>query len=200
MTYEEALCTETARSHVRPTGGSGVRTVKAKSRKADARVWDVRLRHSSEEVREQGRASGCGADGAKDGARGKCGPASTCRAQSRITVSQALAHTAGSKEKEEGTVHRAAASHQRHSAPAGYFDLKRKAAGGVDGMTWSEYGEDLESNLAGLHNRVHRGAYPAYRGDNYIPKPDGRYATAPRAESGLGTGNLYLPWLRLHLC
>jgi RNA-directed DNA polymerase len=75
-----------------------------------------------------------------------------------------------------------------------------KPRGGVDGMTWSEYGEDLESNLAGLHNRVHRGAYPAYRGDNYIPKPDGRYATAPRAESGLGTGNLYLPWLRLHLC
>ena len=31
-----------------------------------------------------------------------------------------------------------------------YLDLKRQAAAGVDGMTWEEYGEDLEARLADL--------------------------------------------------
>jgi RNA-directed DNA polymerase len=45
----------------------------------------------------------------------------------------------------------------------------------VDGVTWYEYGRDLESNLEDLHARVHRGSYrakPSLRA--YIPKPDGR--------------------------
>jgi retron-type reverse transcriptase len=67
-----------------------------------------------------------------------------------------------------------------HHAHAGllrraYFSLKRDAAAGVDGITWQEYGEDLEPRLADLHARFHRGAYraqPSRR--HYIPKPDGR--------------------------
>ena len=42
---------------------------------------------------------------------------------------------------------------------ASYFELKRKAAPGVDGMTWHEYGQDLEERLDDLHGRMHRGAY-----------------------------------------
>jgi group II intron reverse transcriptase/maturase len=45
----------------------------------------------------------------------------------------------------------------------------------VDGVTWREYGTDLEENLRDLHARVHRGSYrakPSRRA--YIPKPDGR--------------------------
>src|SRR5437016_9578160 len=42
-----------------------------------------------------------------------------------------------------------------------YYSLKKKAAPGVDGMTWEEYGEDLERRLADLHGRIHRGAYRA---------------------------------------
>jgi len=56
-----------------------------------------------------------------------------------------------------------------------YSWLKRDVAPGVDGMTWQEYGEDLERKLADLHARIHRGAYrgqPSRR--HYIPKPDGR--------------------------
>src|ERR1022692_65748 len=41
----------------------------------DARTWEVRLRHSSGEADEQGRATGCGAGGAKGGGRGECEPA-----------------------------------------------------------------------------------------------------------------------------
>ena len=56
-----------------------------------------------------------------------------------------------------------------------YFALRPKAAPGVDGVTWHEYGQDLEANLRDLHARVHRGSYrakPSRR--TYIPKPDGR--------------------------
>jgi RNA-directed DNA polymerase len=56
-----------------------------------------------------------------------------------------------------------------------YLALKRKAAAGVDDMTWSEYGQDLEVRLADLHARVQRGAYRAKPSRRvYIPKPDGR--------------------------
>ena len=58
---------------------------------------------------------------------------------------------------------------------AAYWALRPKAAPGVDGVTWHEYGRDLEENLRDLHARVHRGSYrakPSRR--TYIPKPDGR--------------------------
>jgi group II intron reverse transcriptase/maturase len=56
-----------------------------------------------------------------------------------------------------------------------YFGLKPKAAAGIDGVTWQEYGEDLEDNLLDLSGRLKRGAYRAraVRRVN-IPKGDGR--------------------------
>jgi len=56
-----------------------------------------------------------------------------------------------------------------------YKALNPKATPGVDGMTWSEYGEGLEERLEDLHDRVHRGGYrarPSMR--TYIHKEDGR--------------------------
>lgn len=56
-----------------------------------------------------------------------------------------------------------------------YRGLNRKASAGVDGQTWQQYGEDLETNLQDLSGRLQRGAYkarPARRG--HIPKTDGR--------------------------
>src|SRR5271167_1409128 len=56
-----------------------------------------------------------------------------------------------------------------------YYALKRRAAPGVDGMTWQEYETGLEGRLADLHNRIHRGAYRAQPSRRvYIPKADGR--------------------------
>jgi group II intron reverse transcriptase/maturase len=58
---------------------------------------------------------------------------------------------------------------------AAYFALRPKAAPGVDGVTWTDYGSDLEENLRDLHTRVHRGAYRARPSRRvFIPKPDGR--------------------------
>jgi RNA-directed DNA polymerase len=46
---------------------------------------------------------------------------------------------------------------------------------GVDGVTWTAYGQDLEANLRDLHARVHSGAYRASPSRRvYIPKVDGR--------------------------
>ena len=56
-----------------------------------------------------------------------------------------------------------------------YFRLKKEAAPGVDGETWRHYGEDLESNLQDLSERLKRGAYRAKPVRRvYIPKADGR--------------------------
>ena len=56
-----------------------------------------------------------------------------------------------------------------------YYALKRKAAPGVDGVTWPEYGIGLAERLNDLHSRVHRGAYRAQPSRRiYIPKANGK--------------------------
>ena len=56
-----------------------------------------------------------------------------------------------------------------------YFRLKKEAAPGVDGETWRHYGEELESNLQDLSERLKRGAYRAKPVRRvYIAKTDGR--------------------------
>src|SRR5262249_11984685 len=56
-----------------------------------------------------------------------------------------------------------------------YRAIRPGAAPGVDGVTWRDYGVDLEANLRDLHARVHRGAYRAMPSRRaFIPKPDGR--------------------------
>jgi len=56
-----------------------------------------------------------------------------------------------------------------------YFGLKREAAPGVDGVTWRQYGENLEENLHDLSARLQRGASratPTRR--TFSHKSDGR--------------------------
>ena len=56
-----------------------------------------------------------------------------------------------------------------------YKALNPKAAPGVDGMTWSEYGKGLEERLRDLYGRMHRGGYRAQPSKRtYIYKDDGR--------------------------
>ena len=110
------------------------------------------------------------------GAEGNAGQQSTCRAQDRVSVSQALERirqAARTRKKEQFTalLHHINIDLLR----VAYFELKRKAAPGVDGLTWSDYGANLDGNLTGLHRRIHRGAYRALPSRRrYIPKPDGR--------------------------
>jgi RNA-directed DNA polymerase len=56
-----------------------------------------------------------------------------------------------------------------------YFAIQRKAAPGVDGVTWEEYGTGLAERLSDLHGRVHRGAYRAQPSRRiWIPKANGK--------------------------
>jgi RNA-directed DNA polymerase len=98
------------------------------------------------------------------------------RTPSRASVSPGLdrvrqAARDGKKEKFTALLHHMDVDLLRYA----YLALKREAAPGVDGVTWQDYGEDLEARLADLHGRVHRGAYRAQPSRRqYIPKPDGR--------------------------
>jgi retron-type reverse transcriptase len=101
---------------------------------------------------------------------------STCRTQGRASVSQALdrvrqAVKRRKKEKFTALFHHLSIDLLREA----FFTLKRDAAPGVDGLTWSEYRGDLEPRLNDLHARLHRGAYRAQPSRRrMIPKPDGR--------------------------
>ena len=55
-----------------------------------------------------------------------------------------------------------------------FYDLKRTASAGVDGLVWKEYEGGLDERLLDLHGRVHSGAYRALPSRRVeIPKPDG---------------------------
>jgi len=101
---------------------------------------------------------------------------STVRTQSREAVSQAQdrirgAVTRNKKEKLTALLHHITVDVLRRV----FFKLKKRAAPGVDGVTWEDYAADLDRNLTDLHARVHRGAYRALPSRRrYIPKADGK--------------------------
>src|SRR5262245_20874631 len=112
----------------------------------------------------------------RTGAEGNASQQSTCRAQDRESVSQALERirNAARQRKEErftSLTHHISIAMLRMA----FFALRRDAAPGVDGLTWQAYEADLDRNLTDLHSRVHRGAYRALPSRRqYIPKADGR--------------------------
>ena len=123
-----------------------------------------------------GRISAAEPVEARAGAAGNVRQQSTHRARIRVRVSQALervrqAAKARKKERFTALLHHVNPDLLRLS----FYALKRKAAPGVDAVTWREYEEGVEGNLQDLHSRVHRGAYRAQPSRRkYIPKPDGR--------------------------
>ena len=96
--------------------------------------------------------------------------------QSGISVSQGLSGVRqraqeNKQEKFTALLHHLTVDLLRES----YFALQRRAAPGIDGETWQQYGTGLEDRLIDLHSRVHRGAYRAKPSRRvYIPKADGR--------------------------
>src|SRR5215831_20126138 len=99
----------------RSTSGKSART----------RCLPETIRHSSPvgmccEADEQGRATGCGAGGAKGGDQGECGPAKRAPgAGPGKCVKCAGPHTTSRKGKEEGEVHLALPPHQCRAARGG---------------------------------------------------------------------------------
>ena len=104
----------------------------------------------------------------------------SCRTQSRESEPNGLDRVREAARK-DGKLQFTALLHHVNAdlLRSSYHSLKRQAAAGVDGMTWEEYGQDLEARLADLHGRIHRGAYraqPSRRvwGPEGAPKADGR--------------------------
>jgi len=94
------------------------------------------------------------------GTKGNADEPNTCRTQRRESVPQGLDRVrerAKAKKKERFTalLHHVSIDLLTES----YQRLKRDAAAGVDGVSWWQYGEQLEANLLRLHERIHRGSY-----------------------------------------
>jgi group II intron reverse transcriptase/maturase len=110
-------------------------------------------------------------------AKGNPPEQNTLRTQSREGVPSALARVRQAARRDKKLRFTSLLHHVYNpdTLREAYFGLKRDAAPGVDGLTWQQYGRDLEINLQALSERLKRGAYrakPARRA--YIPKPDGR--------------------------
>ena len=99
----------------------------------------------------------------------------TLRTQGRDGVSQAVervrqAATRKPQEKLTALMHHITTDALR----CAFYDLKRTASAGVDGLVWKEYEDGLDERLLDLHGRVHSGAYRALPSRRVeIPKPDG---------------------------
>ena len=112
----------------------------------------------------------------RSGTKGNADQQSTHRTQTRARVTQALERVrqaARQRKKERFT----ALLHHLNidTLRLAFHALRRKAAAGVDGVSWQDYEAELEPRLAELHGRIHRGAYrPQPSRRVYIPKADGR--------------------------
>ena len=85
------------------------------------------------------------------------------RTQSRKSMSSALERIRQAARRDRGQRFTALLHHvyDVEGLRAAYFGLKREAAAGIDGATWRQYAEGLESNLLDLSERIKRGAYRA---------------------------------------
>ncbi len=101
---------------------------------------------------------------------------STHSTQSEARVSQGLAGVRKVARERKGMQFTALFQHLTVGLlRESFYALKRKAAPGVDGVTWEEYEPELEGRIIDLQSRIHRGAYRAQPSRRvYILKPDGR--------------------------
>lgn len=108
-------------------------------------------------------------------AKGNTPQATTVRTQGRVAVSSGLEGVREAARRNKtmrftALLHHVTIDRLRES----YKSLKRQAAPGIDGMTWSAYGEELECRLETLHRRIQQGSYRAQPARRiYIPKADG---------------------------
>src|SRR5246500_82405 len=127
-------------------------------------------------VKPTNKAGQPGAELAEPRPETKGNEQSTHRAQDRARVTQALdrvrkAARLRKKERLTALLHHVNVDTLRTA----FYALRRKAAPGVDGITWRDCEADLEPRLRDLHERVHRGAYrPQPSRRTYIPKADGK--------------------------
>lgn len=140
--------------------------------KSDAVVVPAKPRNKEAEARAEATA---------DGVEGRTAPKGNpmegdmCRTQSRVSMTSALDRV---REVARGnrTMRFTALLHHVsiERLTNAYGELRKRAAAGVDGVTWGEYGQELEENIRELHGRIHRGGYrPKPSRRVFIEKADG---------------------------
>src|SRR4051812_24032584 len=98
-----------------------------------------------------------------------------CRTQSRESMTNALGRVRevarrNPKMRFTALLHHVTIERLRSA----YGQLRKRAAAGVDGVRWDEYGERLEENIRELHVRIHQGGYrPQPSRRVFIEKADG---------------------------
>ncbi len=113
----------------------------------------------------------------RDSVKRNVGQAALCRTQDRIKHKSRGLHGVREAARKDSTLKFTTLLHHVNEAclSEAFFNLKKTAAVGVDGVTWHEYERNLEANIPDLHDRIHRGAYRAQPSRRtWIPKPDGR--------------------------
>ncbi len=123
----------------------------------------------------EGQPKGEGPEGRRP-TKENIGPTAAAQTQSRTTASYGREGVREAARKDKKMRFTALLHHV--TAPLllnSYYELKKQAAPGVDGMTWQQYGTGLTERINDLHDRVQRGAYRAQPSKRaYIPKEDGR--------------------------
>jgi RNA-directed DNA polymerase len=100
----------------------------------------------------------------RPGTKGNADQQSTHRTQSRVRVTQALDRVReAARQRKKGQFTALLHHINADTLRTAFYALKRKAAPGVDGITWHDYEADLEPRIEDLHRRVQRGAYATDR-------------------------------------
>ena len=140
------------------------------SRKSDGSVVPAKPSNNAEPSAAE-RVEG------RDSAKGNMDEQNACRTQSRIEDARSALDRVRQKARQDRHAKFTALFHHItiDRLRDAYLKLQKRAAPGVDGVTWEQYGDKLEDNLLDLHARLHRGAYRARPSRRvYIPKADGR--------------------------
>ena len=153
------------------------RSAKAKNRTADMHVQEksdcavVPVNQPNKEVQASAEVGEGRAQIEENIARSHMSPTQSGKRMSQGLRGVRKAATERKQERFTALLHHLTVDLLRDS----FYALQRRAAPGVDGVTWREYETGLEDRLVDLHNRVHRRAYRAQPSRRvYIPKADGR--------------------------
>jgi RNA-directed DNA polymerase len=153
------------------------RSAKAKNRTADVHVQEksdcavVPVNQPNKEVQAWAEVGKGRAQIEENIARSHMSPTQSGKRMSQGLRGVRKAATERKQERFTALLHHVTVDLLRDS----FFALQRRAAPGVDGVTWREYETGLEDRLVDLHNRVRRRAYRAQPSRRvYIPKADGR--------------------------
>jgi RNA-directed DNA polymerase len=99
-----------------------------------------------------------------------------CRTQSRESALTGLERVRETAKRDKRNKFTALLHHITPSLLVeSFYDLKRSAAGGGDGVSWKDYEDILYGRVHELYRQLHTGAYQAQASRRvYIPKADGK--------------------------